>query len=132
MKTKILGMSLLLICATAVFGQARYDVPFAFQAGGQSFAAGQYRVAFDSMTRGLSIMPESGTPILLHMQSEIQGRTVLKSGKLVFNCYKDSSCFLAQAWKGGDTVGMKLPETRVERQIAETAPPAPSTIVARK
>jgi hypothetical protein len=125
-------MSLLLICATAVFGQARYDVPFAFQAGGQSFAAGQYRISTDSMTRGLSIMPESGGSITLHVQNKIDGTSVLKSGKLVFTCYKDSSCFLSQVWRGGDTVGMQLPETRVERQIAETTPQVASTIVARK
>jgi hypothetical protein len=123
-------MSLFLVLAAAAFGESRYDVPFAFRAGNQSFTAGQYRVAIEPMMRLVRIWPEGGAPVSVRLQNDIQANSAMSSGKLVFHCY-GRSCVLSQIWRAGTELGTQLPEPKAQPALA-SEPRAEQVISAKR
>ena len=93
-------------------GDIAVDVPFAFHAAGQEFAAGRYIVAagddfiriFNSQTRGAYVPTHSAT----RLESD--------ESKLVFHRY-GNAFFLSEVWTQGKTIGRQLFVSGAEREL---------------
>jgi hypothetical protein len=118
MKFRVLGTTLLLVMASAVYGQ-RFDVPFSFHVGEKSFAAGTYSVTTDSMSGLLLIRSEKGESMIALPQCRVQAPTEPLAGKLVFHGH-GNVYFLSQVWRGGSDMGIQLRKSAAEREIAKT------------
>ncbi len=117
MRIRVLATTLFLLTAAAVYGQSRYDVPFAFQVGDNHFAAGWYTVSTDPMSRQiLMVSRNGGGAIFITPQSAIEAAAP-PAGKLVFRCY-GTACFLSQVWRGGSRAGSQLRQSKAEREVA--------------
>jgi hypothetical protein len=136
---KGLTMSLLIAIAlvTAVNsanGQASRrlvaNIPFEFQVGDTSLAAGEYDVrAMTPMGETLRIRNTENQGSAMRLSNAVTQLNINEKGKLVFHRY-GNQYFLAEVWTPGERTGRKLTkstgEKAVEREIAaipsKTAP----------
>jgi hypothetical protein len=104
--------------ASAQLGQngVKADIPFAFMAGSNSFAAGEYRIAAASDTGVLAVM-NPGSKSALVGSHAIQANATTAETKLIFHRYGDRY-FLYQIWVAGEDRGRELPQTRLEKELA--------------
>jgi hypothetical protein len=95
---------------------ARVTIPFDFQVGGKTFAAGEYLVRCDAQTGVLRILQRDGRASAFFSTSPVQTGTVNENSKLVFNRYKDQY-FLSRVWASGSSDGRELGKSRQERAL---------------
>ncbi len=87
----LLAVTLVGIPLHAQTGPSRFDIPFAFLAGGQQMPAGQYAVAFDS-TRHVVLRCQRaicGTSVPIAFDTDGAGKTVASRGTLQFEKHGD-------------------------------------------
>jgi hypothetical protein len=102
--------------AAQTFNQIRFDVPFEFSDGTSVFPAGKYtiRPISANTNAGISITSEDGKAFGLHMCYSAEVTSPKNETTLVFNRYGDRY-FLSQVWTAGETSGLQLPKSSMER-----------------
>jgi hypothetical protein len=105
--------------AAESFGSIRVDVPFEFSDGHSVFPAGKYTIRPEGViTNGLiRITSEDGKASVFlptHSAQSVQSRD---ESALIFHRYGDQY-FLFQVWAVGDTTGLEMPKSSMERQAA--------------
>jgi hypothetical protein len=104
-----------MVSASHGFAQSnemRVNVPFAFQSGSQSMAAGVYRVTIES--EHLILLRGGSTSGFVHTNPQI-GKAAAK-GKLVFQRY-GNHYFLREVWASQSDTGQKCVKTKLEREV---------------
>ena len=124
----LVALSFLTVSTSFAQDKVRADVPFAFQVGKASLPAGTYtvsKVADHSLViRNSKQVSEAA---LANYGSD--ERSKIQSPKMIFHQY-GNSYFLAEIWDGTGNIGMKLPESKHEKEMQATNwSPADSGIV---
>ena len=101
------------------FGSIRVDVPFDFTVDHSIFPAGKYtiRPAGGSINDVIRITSEDGKAsgmLLTHSAQSVQSKD---ESVVIFHRYGDQY-FIFQVWAVGDTTGLEIPKSSMERQAA--------------
>jgi hypothetical protein len=93
-------------------------IPFAFQAGGHTLPAGEYRVSSAlTGTKAIQRLRQvDGDAVIEFVTMSVDTRNGHPDAKLVFNCYGQTR-FLSQIWTG-DGEGRQLFKSNREKQTA--------------
>lgn len=101
----------------------RVDVPFAFRAGNDMYAAGSYRVVVDAGYRLVHIANADGRQdrMMLPASSQRAPKEWLAKGEptLGFDCGL-GRCTLAKIWTGNDSSAVNMPYVRTGRDDIAT------------
>jgi len=98
--------------AQVMDGQARIQVPFAFQVGTEHFAPGTYTIG---MLNGFTLNVRGfGNAALAAMKTDANGNTAARS-KVVFR-QAGGQYFLREVWAAGSTDHLVAVETKAEKQ----------------
>ena len=98
------------------FGSIRVDVPFDFTAGHSIFPAGKYTIRTVENTNGvIRITSEDGTTSGVLLTNSAESIESKNETALIFHRYGDQY-FLFQVWAVGDTIGLEIPKSSMERQ----------------
>ena len=115
--------------------RVQVNVPFDFQDGSRTFAAGIYTLSLSSSNHILTIQGRDNSGLAMSMVED-SGRTAPKTGKVVFNRYGDKY-FLSQVWEANQsahTVCIKtnaeIKAQKAQSQIASTRPATPTVEIA--
>jgi hypothetical protein len=136
MKSQVIRIaSLAALLVVGAWAQLVYplvvDIPFEFNAGKTTLAAGEYQVKMQqpgvlriaTADGKHSAMIIAGTRVTNQPQNE---------SKLMFNRYGDRY-FLSQVWAAGSGTGVELPKTSTEMELAKRITDhQDATVVARK
>lgn len=97
----------------------RAQVPFAFQVGQKTFAAGTYRLSFDPLA-GILLLRNAEQPTdAAYVLASASTESNSANGALVFRCHA-KACYLAEVRQGpfyGGSV-LQLPESGAERSLS--------------
>jgi hypothetical protein len=120
-QTRLLASLGLLVglTVTPAFGQAwgvKVKVPFKFVVANRTLPGGEYMLS--SVHDEVFVQDSEGKRVAMVLTNPVGGRTVGKTGEVVFECYADL-CFLSQVWTPGRDTGRELLKSRVEREIAK-------------
>jgi len=100
------------------FGQVwgvKVKVPFKFVVANKTLPEGEYLLS--SVHDEVFVQDSEGKRVAMVLTNAVGGRTVGKTGEVVFECYTDL-CFLSQLWTPGQDTGRELLRSRVETEIA--------------
>lgn len=91
-------------------------IPFNFTVGSKALPAGEYTV------RRLSpdfvvVQSADAQGAAIALTRFAQSNTIQEEGKLVFHRYGDYY-FLSSAWRPGENVGLEIPKSKLEREMA--------------
>ena len=122
-KTTLLA-SLGLLAGLAVapaYGQVwsvrvKVKVPFKFVVANKTLPEGEYLLSSDRDE--VFVQDSEGKRVAVVLTNAVGGRTVGKTGEVVFECYTDL-CFLFQLWTPGQDTGRELLRSRSETEIAK-------------
>jgi hypothetical protein len=104
--------------AQAQTGPLEADIPFAFNVGGKTLPAGEYRVQQMGLTQNvIAVVSRSGKDAVLSLKNNVTGAEADKSA-LIFRRY-GNHYFLARIVTAGATTGSALPMSKAERRIRE-------------
>jgi len=125
MKRNVYGalaiLAALMICMPLAQAQSlvKADVPFAFSMNDKSLAAGNYEIVAlsDAALEVWNADAQHGQ--LLPKQMRVQSNRI-ENAKLVFNKYGDQY-FLSEIWDGQSSIGVKLAESRREKETKMAA-----------
>jgi len=119
------------------------DVPFDFSDGSNVFQAGKYTIqpVGTNGTIGILIRSNNGKAYGVRLSSNTVAPSPKDQTELVFHRYGEQY-FLSQVWTAGDTLGLQLPKSSIERglereietnngQSSTSSGPAIVTIAAR-
>lgn len=129
MHSRVLGTALLLLSATAAFGQSRFDIPFNFRVGDRNLSAGTYIVSGGGALTPARLTGGAGQAIVVLPQSSVQKMSNPSTGALVFRRY-NNVYYLSQIWRRGSSEGSQLPMSRSEREVARAVSQQASTVSA--
>ncbi len=103
--------------AAESFGSIRVDVPFDFSAGSRVFPAGKYTIRPAGVnTNGvIRITSEDGKTSGVLLTNSAESIESKNETALIFHRYGDQY-FLFQVWVVGDTIGLEVPKSSMERQ----------------
>jgi hypothetical protein len=113
-----LGLLVGLAVAPA-YGQVwgvKVKVPFKFVVANKTLPEGEYMLS--SVRDAVFVQDSQGKRVAMVLTNAVGGRTVGRTGEIVFECYTDL-CFLSQVWTPGHDTGRELLRTRVETEIAK-------------
>jgi hypothetical protein len=101
------------------FGLIRVDVPFDFTAGHSIFPAGKYTIRpaggnANGVIRMTSDDGEASVFLSTHSAQSVESKD---ETVVIFHRYGDQY-FLFQVWAVGDTIGLEIPKSSMERQAA--------------
>jgi hypothetical protein len=101
------------------FGSIIVDVPFDFTAGHSIFPAGKYTIrSAGSNTNGvIQIASEDGKASGVLLTGSAQSVQSKNETVVIFHRYGDQY-FLFQVWAVGDTFGLEIPKSSLEKQAA--------------
>jgi len=101
------------------FGSIRVDIPFDFTAGHRVFPAGKYTIRPTGVnTNGVIwITSEDGKASGMLLTNSAESVQPKNETALIFHRYGDKY-FLFQVWAVGDTIGLEIPKSPVERETA--------------
>jgi hypothetical protein len=126
-KTSMIGILMVvglvsLLTAAPASGQtiAKFSVPFQFVAGDRVLPAGEYLVKVDSGLRSLQIRHAWGVDGAFLAAVPARTMDAASVGKLVFTAY-GSARLLQTVWIGGRAVGLELPMSKAQRELAKAA-----------
>jgi hypothetical protein len=94
----------------------RVKVPFKFVVANKTLPEGEYILS--SVREEVFVQDSEGKRVAMVLTNAVGGRTVARTGEVVFECYADL-CFLSQVWTPGRDTGRELLKSRVETEIAE-------------
>jgi hypothetical protein len=99
------------------FGSIRVEVPFDFTAGHGIFPAGKYtiRPAGGNTNGVIRITSEDGKTSGVLLTNSAESIESKNETALIFHRYGDQY-FLFQVWVVGDTIGLEIPKSSIERQ----------------
>jgi len=105
--------------AAESFVSIRVDVPFEFNADHSIFPAGKYtiRPAGGNTNGVIRITSEDGKASVFLSTHSAQSLQSRDETALIFHRYGDQY-FLFQVWAVGDTTGLEIPKSSMERQAA--------------
>ncbi|HET9532427.1 MAG TPA: hypothetical protein VFQ92_18865 [Blastocatellia bacterium] len=108
------------------------DIPFDFVVGEKTLPAGHYTIknASRNLQEAILIRSKDGSESALIITGSVSGRTIQKSGKLVFHQYGDKH-FLAQVWPSGTETGREVRESKTEQERVREMVRAIRTVEAR-
>ena len=98
-------------------------VPFAFQAGNTMMPAGEYQVqrASKAATTTQLIRSTDSSASTFVLTNPVDPSDKNTDARLIFHCYNDKQeCFLSEIW-AGNSQGMKLVESRREKELSRAA-----------
>ena len=120
MTTLLAPLGLLMGLAVApAYGQVwgvKVKVPFKFVVANKTLPEGEYLLS--SVRDEIFVQDSEGKRVAIVLTNAVGGRTVGKTGEVVFECYTDL-CFLSQLWTPGQDTGRELLRSRVETEIAK-------------
>jgi hypothetical protein len=128
--------ALLLVAVGSSLGQlpasqgVKADVPFAFSAGDQMFPAGEYTVINAGSSGVLTIRQTGGSGKMTVSHAAARSGPADKT-KLVFHRY-GYRYMLSQIWVAGNSQGVQLPRTKLEKELAARSRYESSEVIARK
>jgi hypothetical protein len=102
--------------------ELRANIPFAFQVGNQTLAAGEYTVRQinPSSDRAMLLLrSKDGRSSAMIQMNDVQGKAG-DSARLVFHRYGNQFYF-AEAWTSADSTGLQAAPSRAERAAREIA-----------
>jgi hypothetical protein len=118
--TQLAFLGLLMGLAVApAYGQVwgvKVKVPFKFVVANKTLPQGEYLLS--STREEVFVQDSEGKRVAMVLTNSVSGRTVGKTGEVVFECYTDL-CFLSQLWTPGQDTGRELLRSRVETVIAK-------------
>jgi hypothetical protein len=97
-------------------GGIQVEVPFEFQVAGQTLPQGEYVIS--SAKDNVFIQNSRGQTVAMVLSNAISGRTVGKTGQVVFQCY-DQRCFLSELWSPTQYAGRQVLRSRREEELAK-------------
>jgi hypothetical protein len=120
-KTTLLASLGLLAALTVApaYGQVwgvRVKVPFKFVVANKTLPEGDYLLS--SVHDEVFVQDSQGKRVAMVLTNAVGGRTIGKTGEVIFECYADL-CFLSQVWTPGQDTGRELLKSRVETEIAK-------------
>jgi hypothetical protein len=105
----------------------RVMIPFNFVVADTAFPQGQYLI---SSTRDrVFIQNSQGKTIAAVLSNAVSGRSIGKTGQVVFQCY-DQRCFLSEVWTPTQDAGRQLLKSRWEKEFAKKEAPKYLALVA--
>jgi len=107
------------LAAAPAYGQVRsvkVKVPFEFVVANKTLPEGEY--VLSSVREEVFVEDSQGKRVAMVLTNAVGGRTVGRTGEVVFECYTDL-CFLSQVWTPGQDTGRELLRSRVETVIAK-------------
>ena len=113
-----LGLLVGLAVAPA-FGQVwgvKVKVPFKFVVANKTLPEGDYLLS--SVHDEVFVQDSNGKRVAMVITNAVGGRTVGKTGQVIFECYTDL-CFLSQLWTPGQDTGRELLRSRLETEVAK-------------
>jgi len=113
-----LGLLVGLAIAPA-FGQVwgvKVKVPFKFVVANKTLPEGDYLLS--SVHDEVFVQDSNGKRVAMVLTNAVGGRTVGKTGQVIFECYTDL-CFLSQLWTPGQDTGRELLRSRLETEVAK-------------
>lgn len=113
-----LGLFVGLAVAPA-YGQVwgvKVKVPFRFVVANKTLPEGEYLLS--PVHDEVFVQDSEGKRVAMVLTNAVGGRTVGKTGEVVFECYTDQ-CFLSQLWTPGQDTGRELLRSRLETEIAK-------------
>lgn len=113
-----LGLLVGLAVAPA-FGQVwgvKVKVPFKFVVANKTLPEGDYLLS--SVHDEVFVQDSNGKRVAMVLTNAVGGRTVGKTGQVIFECYTDL-CFLSQLWTPGQDTGRELLRSRLETEVAK-------------
>lgn len=109
----VVGLAMVPANAQATFVKGK--IPFSFTVLGNTFPAGEYRMA--AAPHEVRIEDADGKPIAMVLANNVSGRSAGKNFQIVFRCYSDH-CFLAEVWFSGQEGGRQLLTSQAEAKLA--------------
>jgi hypothetical protein len=64
------------------------------------------------------VQNSEGERVAMILTNAVRGRTVGRTGEVIFECYTDL-CFLSQLWTPGQDTGRELLRSRLETEMAK-------------
>jgi hypothetical protein len=105
--------------AAQAFNSIKVVVPFEFTSGSTVFPAGKYTIKPITESRTVVVIEnEDGTTLGMIMCSSAQTLSPKDVTSLVFKRYADHY-FLSQIWTAGETTGIELPKSSMERKFQQ-------------
>ncbi len=123
MKSRMAAGALFALLAASMYGQTnaafQANIPFAFQAGRNKVAAGQYEIT-KLPVHGLWMVRTTEGKMVGHflMRTGILTRVPAPATRLVFNRY-GKAYFLSQVYIGGQDLGWEVAPSPAEREMAK-------------
>lgn len=114
----VLGL-LVALAVAPTYGQiwgVKAKVPFRFVVADKTLPEGEYLLS--SARDEVFVQDSAGKRVAMVLTNAVAGRTVGKTGEVVFECYADL-CFLSQVWTPGQNTGRELLRSRLEAEIAK-------------
>lgn len=124
MKTSIMRLGLGALMAVSAYAQTlrmTVEIPFPFQVGTISFAAGRYEVAKLPAQPAWLIQRPLQTGHIFLVSSGVVPDTVPEKSRLTFHRY-GNAYFLAELWAAGTELGWRLSPSGHERELAKVVP----------
>ena len=117
----VLGGSMAVVANAQTSGSTRLtaNVPFEFNAGGQTLPAGEYTIVQVNPASDRAVMQlrtKDGRQTAMIQMGPVIGKAE-NSSRLIFHRYGDQYYF-AEAWIEGETSGLQAPKPRAERRLA--------------
>ena len=107
------------LAVAPVYGQVwgvRVKVPFKFVVANKTLPEGEYMLS--SVRDEVFVQDTKGKRVAMILTNAVGGRTVGKTGEVIFECYTDL-CFLSQVWTPSRDTGRELLRSRIETEIAK-------------
>jgi hypothetical protein len=118
--TLLASLGLLVGLAVApAYGQVwgvKVTVPFKFVVASKTLPEGEYLLS--SVREEVFVQNSEGKRVAMVLTNTVGGRSVGKTGEVIFECYTDL-CFLSQLWTPGQDTGRELLKSRLETEIAK-------------
>ena len=106
------------------------DIPFDFVVGDKQLRSGEYHVK--QINQGTTlIQSKDASSSAMVLTTTAQAGKISDAGKLVFNRYGDQY-FLSKIWAASSDLGRQLPQSRLEREVAQRLSEGGTTVVAAK
>ena len=105
----------------------RVKVPFQFVVADKTLPEGQYLIL--SAKDSVFVQNSQGKTVAVVLSNGVSGRSIGKTGQVVFQCY-GQQCFLSEVWIPTQDTGRQLLKSRREIEVARKEAPKYFALVA--
>ena len=110
------SIGLAVVPAFAQVGGVRVTVPFNFVVDNRTLLQGEYLIS--SAKDNVFVQNSQGQTVAMVLSNAVAGRTAGKTGKVVFQCYKQR-CFLSELWSPTQDAGRQLLKCPWEKEVGK-------------